>query len=86
LMPSAEKKSVVQRPGANEGGREEEERGSGIATGVTGRLHDRKTVPADPTRDIASTAPPKAATARLPEPPGLSESVADVLHGNMSQL
>jgi len=32
----------VQRPGANEGGREEEERGSGIATGETGRLHDRK--------------------------------------------
>ena len=56
------------------------------AARLTGRLHDRKTVPADPTRDIASTAPPKAATARLPEPPGLSESVADVLHGNMSQL
>jgi hypothetical protein len=33
----------VQRPGANEGGREEEEIGSGIAAGVTGRLHDRKT-------------------------------------------
>ena len=40
--PPAEEKSVVQRPGANEGGREEEERGSGIATSVTGRLHDRK--------------------------------------------
>jgi len=40
--PPEEEKSVVQRPGANEGGREEEERGSGIATGVTGRLHDRK--------------------------------------------
>ena len=74
----------MQRPGANEGGREEEERGSGIATGVAGRLHDRKTVPTDHARRAASKAPSQAATAHLPEPPGLSESAADVLHGNMS--
>jgi hypothetical protein len=33
----------VQRPQANEGGREEEENRSGISAGKTGRLHDRKT-------------------------------------------
>jgi len=76
----------VQRPGANEGGREEEERGSGIATGVAGRLHDRKTVPTDLARGVASKAPSQAATARLPDPPGISESVANVLHESMNQL
>ena len=85
-MPSAEKKSVVQRPGANEGGREEEERGSGIATGMTDRLHDRKTVPAALARDVAGEAPPQAAADRIPDPPGLKESVADVLHESMKQL
>jgi hypothetical protein len=33
----------VQRPRANEGGREEEENRSGIAAGDADRLHDRKT-------------------------------------------
>jgi hypothetical protein len=38
------KKPVEGRPAANEGGREEEEKCSGIATGRTGRPHDRKTL------------------------------------------
>ena len=38
-------KTVVQRPAANEGGREEEENRPGIAAGEPGRLHDRRTLP-----------------------------------------
>ena len=74
--PPAEEKSVVQRPEANEGGREEEERGSGIATGETGRLHDRK-------KDVKTLDPAHGAVAReewpLPRtaPPGTWEVPVD---------
>ena len=34
----------MQRPGANEGGREEEEKRSGISASLTGRLHNREMV------------------------------------------
>jgi hypothetical protein len=36
------RKTVVQRPLANEGGREEEENRFGIAVGKPDRLHDRE--------------------------------------------
>ena len=51
----------MQRPGANEGGREEEEKRSGISASLTGRLHNREMVwegSFDTHADAAVTVPP----------------------------